>query len=158
MLKGRYARHVVSAALAVCLVGATMPSMRPTFAAGQQDPAASQAGSASMAGSVLDGVFTAEQAARGRQTFQRVCASCHTVAEHTGRRFAAKWADSTLGEMFDVIRTTMPDGNPGSLAPDEYASVIAFMLKESGYPEGELELPSDAAALTKVRIEPPVTR
>jgi hypothetical protein len=103
-------------------------------------------------------VFTAEQATRGRQTFERVCLSCHTVAEHTGRKFEMKWAESTLGEIFDLISATMPDGNPGSLSAGEYASIIAFALKESGYPEGERELPSDAAALTKIRVERLATR
>lgn len=77
------------------------------------------------------------------------------MAEHTGRRFATKWAGTTVGELFDLISTTMPDGDPGSLKPDEYASIIAFFLRESGYPEGKDELPVDVAALMKLRINPP---
>ena len=149
---------LLSAGLAGFVAGVSMSSARPAFASERQDPVASQGERVSTAASVRDGVFTAEQAARGRQTFQRVCMSCHTVAEHSGRKFEIKWADNTLGDIFDVISTTMPDGNPGSLNPDEYASIIAFVLKESGYPEGERELPSEAAVLTNIRIEPLVTR
>lgn len=104
--------------------------------------------------SVLDGVFTAEQAASGQEVFQKVCASCHTLAEHTGRKFQAKWSDATIGDMFDLVSSTMPDGNPGSLQPSEYASVIAYFLKETGYPQGKQPLPSESGALMKIRIEP----
>jgi S-disulfanyl-L-cysteine oxidoreductase SoxD len=115
-------------------------------------------GAQTAADSVLDGVFTSEQAKRGGNTFQRVCAACHTVSEHSGRKFSAKWDGTSVGELFDLISNTMPEGNPGSLTPDEYSSVIAFMLKETGYPEGKQELPADSAALMKVRIEPPADK
>jgi len=48
----------------------------------------------------------------------------------------------------------MPEGDPGSLEPEEYAGILAFFLKESGYKEGEKDLPSDVEALKKIRIEP----
>lgn len=48
----------------------------------------------------------------------------------------------------------MPEGDPGSLKPEEYASILAFFLSESGYKEGEKELPSDLESLKKIRIEP----
>ena len=158
MLRRRHEPYVLSAALAGLLAAGSMSSIHPTFASGRPGPVVSQDGRVVPAASVLDGVFTAGQATRGRQTFQRACSSCHAVADHTGRRFQGKWADSTLGEMFDFISTTMPDGNPGSLEPDDYASVIAFVLAESGYPKGEQELPSDRDALMKIRIEPLVPR
>ncbi len=104
--------------------------------------------------SVLDGVFTPSQASSGQKRFQQACASCHNVSEHTGRRFAAKWAGTTLGDLFDLLSTTMPEGDPGSLKPEEYAGILAFFLKESGYPEGERDLPSDLPSLKKIRIEP----
>jgi mono/diheme cytochrome c family protein len=154
MLRRRHERCVLSAGFAGFLAAISMSSTGLTLAFEPQDPVVSQDAISSTAASVLDGVFTAEQAARGRQIFQRVCTSCHTVTEHTGRKFEGKWADSTLGELFDVISTTMPEGNPGSLNPDEYASIIAFVLKETGYPEGAGELPSDGAVLMKVRVEP----
>jgi mono/diheme cytochrome c family protein len=115
---------------------------------------ASNKSATTQATSVLDGVFTADQASRGRRTFQSVCASCHTVAEQTGKRFQTKWSGKTVWDMFDIISSTMPDGSPGSLNLDEYASVIAFLLKETGYPEGKSDLPIGAGLLMKVRIEP----
>ncbi len=148
--------YLLGVALAVIVAGAWTSSTRPLVAAGQsssqlQEPAAA-------AGSILDGVFTSDQATRGERTFQLVCSSCHTTAEHTGRKFAEKWGGSSVGDVFDLISNTMPDGDPGSLRPEEYAGVIAFFLKESGYPEGKQELPADSAALMKMRIEPLVPR
>lgn len=104
--------------------------------------------------SVLDGVFSPSQASRGQQEFQRACASCHGVNEHTGRKFAARWAGMTLGDLFEVVSYTMPEGDPGSLAPEAYTSILAFFLKESGYKGGETDLPSDLDSLKRIRIEP----
>ena len=111
---------------------------------------------AAVTSSVVDGVFTRRQASRGEQQFQRTCASCHTPSEHTGRRFFGGWTGSTLGDWMGVVSVTMPDGDPGSLSPDEFASVLAFVLRETGYPAGDEELPADAAALEGIRIEPPL--
>jgi polar amino acid transport system substrate-binding protein len=85
---------------------------------------------------------------------QNSCSDCHTLAEHTGPNFIAKWSGTSVGDMFDMISNTMPDGNPGSLRPEEYVDVIAYFLKETGYPEGKQELRADAAALMKIRIVP----
>src|SRR5438045_1689302 len=106
-------------------------------------------------GSVLDGVFTSDQAIAGEKQFLRNCDSCHSVSEHTGSRFTEKWAGTTLNELFELISNTMPENEPGSLKPEEYANIIAFFLKQTGYPDGQRELPSDVTALAKIRIEPP---
>jgi hypothetical protein len=66
----------------------------------------------------------------------------------------AKWGGTSVGDMFDTISKTMPDGNPGSLKPEEYVDVIAYFLKETGYPEGKQELRADATALMTIRIVP----
>ena len=105
-------------------------------------------------GSVLDGVFTSSQASRGRQQFRQTCMSCHSVDEHTGQKFGAKWQGTTVGDLFDLVSTTMPQGDPGRLTPEEYASILAFFLSESGYKEGGKDLPSDLETLKMIRIEP----
>lgn len=105
--------------------------------------------------SVNDGVFTSDQVARGRREFQIACASCHAVGEHTGKNLEGKWTGSTVGEFFDLISNTMPESDPGGLKPEEYASILAFFLSESGYKEGATELPADLESLKKIRIESP---
>jgi mono/diheme cytochrome c family protein len=98
-------------------------------------------------------VFTSEQASAGEQQFQQNCESCHTVSEHTGRAFTDKWAGTTLNELFELISNTMPENEPGRLKPEEYASIVAFFLEETGYPAARRGLPSEVAALTKIRVE-----
>lgn len=147
-------RSFLRVALAVFMAGAWMSSRQALAASPVRSSVPLQEASSSAAGSVLDGLFTPDQATRGQQTFQRVCASCHTVAEHTGQKFEARWGGSSVGDVFDLISTTMPDGNPGSLEPTDYASIIAFFLRETGYPQGKQELPADRDALMNVRIEP----
>lgn len=139
--------------LALIVAGVTTgwPRVAPWVggsAAAQEEPRPS------IDGSVLDGVFTPSQATRGEQKFKQLCTACHTVREHAGRKFGAKWAETTLGDLFELISTTMPEGDPGSLQPEEYASILAFLLRERGYPEGQGELKADVPALKKIRIVP----
>jgi mono/diheme cytochrome c family protein len=100
-----------------------------------------------------DGLFTAAQAARGEEHFKQACMTCHKVEEQTGASFRASWGRGTVGEFLTVISRTMPRSSPGSLTPDAYASIVAFYLRQSGYPTGGAELSADATALSRVRIE-----
>ena len=106
--------------------------------------------------STLDGVFSAAQAARGERTFRQTCTSCHSVDQLTGSRFREKWVNETVGGLFEFVTNAMPEGNPGSLRPEEYAGVIAFFLGQSGYPAGEQDLPAVQEELSKVRIVAPL--
>ena len=104
--------------------------------------------------SIWDGVFTSGQASRGDRRFQQVCASCHRVSEFSGALFRRGWADQSVRDLFDLIVTTMPDGNPGSLRSDDYADIVAFILQSNDYPAGEVELPPDLFQLENIRIIP----
>jgi hypothetical protein len=117
--------------------------------AGDQSAATTESGP-----SVLDGVFTAGQAGRGEQTFKQACTACHTVDKMTGNKFRAKWGDGTVGDVFDFVTNTMPESDPGSLTPEEYSSILAFFLRQSGYPTGEQELSTDKSELLKLRVVP----
>jgi S-disulfanyl-L-cysteine oxidoreductase SoxD len=106
--------------------------------------------------SVLQGVYTAAQAEEGAKQFQLACGSCHTVGEHTHNSFVTKW--TTLGEAFDVISNTMPQTDPGGLKADDYANIIAFFLKTTGYPEGSRPLPASTDVLKQIRVERPAAK
>jgi quinoprotein glucose dehydrogenase len=110
-------------------------------------PTTDASSDASAARTVTDGVYTADQATRGQQEFQQSCASCHSANEFSGPIFQRIWAGRAVGEMYEFISMMMPDGDPGSLTPDEYASVIAYFLRQNQYPTGNAELAADAAAL-----------
>ena len=134
---------VLTACASVQRPEATAPAAGPS-----QPEAATPAGS-----SVLDGVFTARQASRGQARFQQVCTSCHRINDFTGARFRLIWVGRTVGDFFQVTSTLMPEGNPGSLSPEEYADIISYILRENGYPAGEADLAADASALEDIHIE-----
>ena len=102
----------------------------------------------------MDKVYSTAQAGRGEEKFNQVCTACHLVSDLSGSRLREKWEGQSVGDVFDFISNSMPDGDPGSLTKDEYASIVAYLLKQSGYAAGEGELPTDTAVLSKVKIVP----
>jgi mono/diheme cytochrome c family protein len=103
---------------------------------------------------ILDRVFSVAQADRGQQRFRQSCSSCHTANEFAGNALSARWEGQSLGDLFEFISTAMPENDPGGLAPEEYASVIAFFLGQSAYPVGNDDLPVDKDVLSKIGIVP----
>lgn len=101
------------------------------------------------------GVYSAAQAERGRMQYAVNCRSCHTAASHTGVTFAKWWKDRTLGDLYAFMSTQMPKNDPGSLAPEQYADVVAYLLKMNAMPAGSADLLPDSAALAQIRIELP---
>lgn len=105
--------------------------------------------------SVKAGVYTAVQADRGQSLFRSKCASCHAPNRFTDDLFYLSFAGKPLWEMFDVISDSMPEDNPGSLKKEEYADVIAYLLRLNRLPEGSTELPIDKDALSLIMMEKP---
>jgi Cytochrome C oxidase, cbb3-type, subunit III len=99
------------------------------------------------------GVYNAAQAMRGQDLYAGMCKSCHTAASHTGVAFRKSWDGRSLSELFGYISTKMPKNEPGSLAPEEYADVLAYLLKLNAMPEGAVELPPDTTVLGSIRID-----
>lgn len=120
-------------------------------ASSQAKPAA--ADSARKGRSTLDGVYTDEQASRGKDVYLNSCRSCHTPASHTGATFTKWWRGKHLSDLFAFVSTTMPKNDPGSLAPGDVADVMAYLLKMNAMPVGPNELPADPDSLKAIRIE-----
>ena len=99
------------------------------------------------------GVYTAQQAARGSDVYAGNCKSCHTPESHTGATFGATWNKRSLSELYGYIRERMPKNEPGSLSAEEYADVVAYLLKMNKMPAGQAELAPDSAALKAIRID-----
>jgi cytochrome c5 len=110
----------------------------------------------SAAKSTLEGVYTSEQAARGEKTYGMNClGGCHNKASHSGTAFKQNWAGHQLKELYERIKDTMPDDNPGMLSATESIDVVSYMLKTNGSPAGKTELAPDKDALGKIKIELP---
>jgi mono/diheme cytochrome c family protein len=126
----------------------------PSRAAAQTSKASTaSAGQIPGAPSTLSGVYTDEQASRGKDVYAGSCRSCHTPASHTGATFNKWWRGKQLSDLFLFVSTRMPKNDPGSLAPDDVADVMAYLLKMNAMPVGKEELPPDADSLKKIRIE-----
>src|SRR5438132_953613 len=103
------------------------------------------------------GVFTAEQAAAGRTSYQQNCAGCH-LADLAGRNeapplaggnFMATWRARTTKDLFDYVHT-MPPGGP-SLTDNEYLNIVAFILQSNGAVAGQQTLaPTTTLAIGSV--------
>jgi mono/diheme cytochrome c family protein len=102
----------------------------------------------------LDGVYTDEQASRGKDVYLSSCRSCHTPQSHTGATFNKWWRGKHLSDLFAFVGTRMPKNDPGSLAPEDVADVMAYLLKMNAMPVGPAELPADVDSLKPIRIEP----
>jgi mono/diheme cytochrome c family protein len=118
--------------------------------AGAQDTAAAAAERPTSSG-----VYTQAQAARGEGAYQTSCQSCHAKSEYTGDKFKTAWVSRTAFDIFDVIRTQMPEDNPGSLERAQYVDIVAYIFSLNAFPAGSAELGGDDAALKKVRIVAP---
>lgn len=103
--------------------------------------------------STLAGVYSEKQAARGEDVYAGMCKSCHAAATHTGVAFEKSWNGRSLSELFGFISTRMPKNEPGSLAPEEYVDVLAYLLKLNQMPAGASELPPDSTVLGGIRID-----
>jgi mono/diheme cytochrome c family protein len=111
--------------------------------------------------SVWDGVYTEEQANRGKQGYAEQCASCHgpelTGGEMApalaGGEFMAGWDGLTVGDLFERIRISMPQNSPGSLSGAQNADILAFMLASNKFPVGQTELAKDAMVLKTIKFE-----
>jgi mono/diheme cytochrome c family protein len=100
------------------------------------------------------GAYTAAQARRGAAIFQQVCGDCHASARFQDSTFLMGWKGRPVRDLFELIRTQMPQDNPGGLRRQEYADVLAYLFALNGLPPGDSLLPTDDAGLRRIRIEP----
>ena len=103
--------------------------------------------------STLSGVYTNEQAKRGSYVYIGTCRYCHSPQSHTGPTFAKWWRGKQLSELYSFVLTQMPKNDPGSLAAEDVADVVAYLLKMNAMPVGKDELYPDADSLKKFKIE-----
>jgi mono/diheme cytochrome c family protein len=106
--------------------------------------------------SVKAGVYTFEQAERGVALYKKRCASCHAPNRFTDDQlFLTPYAGKPMWEMYDVISDSMPEDDPGGMKPEEYAAVIAYLLRLNGFPAGQTELPTSKEALSTIIFAKP---
>ena len=113
--------------------------------------------------SVWDGLYTEEQSKLGQGVYMEECSTCHSemltgsielaAPALLGDEFMTAWNGLTAGDLFEQIRTSMPQQEPGKLSLQQYADVLAFIFSANKFPTGQKALDSDVAALKLIRVE-----
>lgn len=99
------------------------------------------------------GVYGREQAVRGQDVFLGLCKNCHTPESHTSEAFVTKWNGKQLSDLLQYIRDQMPKNEPGSLSAEEYADVLAYVLRLNRMPAGDADLSADVNESKSIRID-----
>ena len=101
----------------------------------------------------------ADQQTRGKASYLDKCSSCHQenlrgsaeTPPLTGDMFWTNWETYSANNLFQQVKATMPEDNPGGLKAEEYADIVAYILKFNEVPMTG-DLASDADSLKKVTI------
>ena len=105
---------------------------------------------------VRDGVFSAAQVERGREHFETICMNCHEIAEFTGvGAYLEEVEGKPLWETFEFVWAEMPEDEPASLEPEDYAAILAYIFSVYGLPTGSSDLPIDRQSLEAITITAP---
>ena len=114
---------------------------------------------------VADGVYSDVQATRGAASYDTSCSGCHRPdlggangPALRGERFARIFAGKDLKTLYTKIATTMPRGAAASLGDAVYLDIVAYVLRENGFPAGDGELTTEGLSGVEVlpgRPKPP---
>jgi mono/diheme cytochrome c family protein len=111
---------------------------------------------------VKKGVYTSEQADRGKLVYEKKCLECHGSMDSptpamapllNDYGFQVAWKDRSVGQFFSRIRETMPQNQPNTLSPEEVAEIIAFVLSANQMPTGAEALPTDVELLRQIKLD-----
>jgi mono/diheme cytochrome c family protein len=111
--------------------------------------------------SVWDGVYSDEQSKRGAALYAKQCASCHgseltggeSAPALVGDAFLSNWNGTTVGDLFERIRKSMPQDDPGRLSRQQNADILAFMLNANKFPVGKADLDRETEVLKLIKFE-----
>lgn len=128
------------------------PPARVVTLAGRPGPASSK--------TTLDGVYTDDEATRGKAQYNTTCSACHMedlsgsgqALPLAGDAFMDIWEGQTMNDFLELVQGTMPQDKPGSLTADQALDVISYILQQNKFPAGKEELKNDPDALKGILI------
>ena len=115
----------------------------------------------SVAKSTSIGVFTEEQVKKGAVAYNAHCSVCHgsdllsTDREVPNLTGPFNWPGKTIGEMFELVRDTMPPEEKHSLDDQVYLDIVTYILRFNKVPSGHQPLSPDIKMLKQIVIAPP---
>jgi len=110
--------------------------------------------------SIWSGVYTSDQADRGKAIYLETCAGCHgagllgndEVTPLKGPHFMSDWDSQTVADLVARIHNTMPLDNPGSVSNVSATELVAFLLQANDIPAGSADLSDNAGFQAQIRI------
>jgi hypothetical protein len=117
-------------------------------------------GYAQSSNSTGDGIYTVVQAERGAEQYAARCASCHSAdlrgnsnsPSLRGMAFMFIWEGKSVGELYIKMSSEMPTDQPGGLLANNYADILAFILRTNEFPSGNKELSPNEVDLNQITI------
>lgn len=108
-----------------------------------------------------DGVYSAEQVARGKKAYNSLCARCHGETLGGGedspalvdKPFFKEWEGKSVGDLVEYTRIEMPSDGPGKVTRKQSTDITAYVLSANGFPAGEAELPATLELLNEILIQ-----
>ena len=113
------------------------------------------------AGSPPPALFTGAQAAAGSSLYGAKCALCHGAQLEGGAgpplagpnmTTLGEKTHLTVGDLFGYVTTNMPMNAPASLTHDQYVKILAFVLKQNGFPAGAKAMTFASASNAKTLV------
>ena len=109
---------------------------------------------------VWDGVYSAEQALRGKERYLASCTSCHQqdlrgdgmAPALIGADFMLQWSDLSANDLYVRMRNSMPQDNPRGLDEDVYVDILAYMFEANKFPAGKEPLEHGSDVLKAITI------
>lgn len=108
---------------------------------------------------IWEGVYTQDQAVRGKHVYEEHCTSCHgsdlTGGDGPaliGGTFNRSWSSRYLDRLFVKIRDRMPADDVMAVSDAEKLDIVAYMLEYNGFPAGKQDLTIDLEHLSTVQI------
>ena len=107
-------------------------------------------------------VYTADQAAAGRTTYDTSCAACHQpdlgglneAPQLAGGDFVREWGNRSTSDLVDYIAGTMPPVNPNTVSGAAATEVVAYILEANGAIAGPQPLtPTTLAQIGTVSMQ-----
>ena len=146
------------AAMGACLAGAMNSAHAASPAPARMARSASPAPAPSK--TTLDGVYTDDEASRGKTEYNNSCSACHKedlsgsgqALPLAGDAFMDIWEGQTMNDLLGLVQGTMPQDKPGSLTPDTALDIISYILQQNKFPSGKEELKNDPDALKNILI------
>lgn len=107
-----------------------------------------------------DGIYTAAQAAHGKDLYSQNCSACHLedmsgsgeAPPLAGEGFTDSWVGHSVNEFDQTVLNTMPLDNPGSLDPNDALAIVTYIFQKNNYPAGADPLKNDPATLKSITI------